>query len=64
MSLLELKHEVTRLKKHEREDLHAYLIRLRHETPEWKKATAARLRAIKRGKGVPAESLARQIGHG
>jgi hypothetical protein len=43
MSLLELKQEVSRLNKRERQELQAYLIRLRHNTPEWKKATAKRL---------------------
>jgi len=41
MSILGLKQAASRLSKREREELHAYLIRLRHTTPEWKRATAS-----------------------
>ncbi|MFT3830362.1 MAG: hypothetical protein QM691_11735 [Opitutaceae bacterium] len=43
MSILELKQAVSRLKKSERQELFAYLVRLKHETPAWKRATAKRL---------------------
>ena len=36
MSVLELKQELSRMSKRDRQELHAYLIRLKHETPEWK----------------------------
>lgn len=61
MSILELKQAASRLSKREREELHAYLIRLRHTTPEWKRATARRLRAMQAGKRVSAEELEARI---
>lgn len=54
MSLLELKQAASRLSKRDRKELHAYLIRLRHSTPEWRQATAGRIRAMKAGKRVSA----------
>ena len=44
MSILELKQAVSRLSKRERAELQAYLIRLRHNTPEWKREAAKRLK--------------------
>ena len=64
MSLLELKQAASRLSKREREELNAYLIRLRHNTPEWKRATAARIRAMQAGKRVSAEELEARIARG
>ena len=49
MSVLELKQEVSRMNKRERQELFAYLIRLKHETPEWKKAAASRVAEMKMG---------------
>ncbi len=57
MSVLELKQAASRLSKREREELHAYLIRLRHNTPEWKRKTARTIRAMQAGKRVSAEEL-------
>ena len=64
MSLLELKQAASRLTKREREELHAYLIRLRHSTPEWRQATARRVRAMKAGKRVSADELEARIARG
>ncbi|MBP6506116.1 MAG: hypothetical protein KA257_01015 [Opitutaceae bacterium] len=64
MSILELKQAASRLSKREREELHAYLIRLRHNTPEWKRATAKRIRSMQAGKRVAAEELEARIARG
>ncbi len=64
MSLLELKQEVSRLSKRDRTELHAYLLRLKHDTPEWKKATAKRLKAMEAGRFVTAEELEKRIACG
>jgi hypothetical protein len=64
MSLLELKQEVCRLGKRERQELFAYLLRLKHETPEWRRATASRIRAMKAGRRVTMEELETRIVHG
>lgn len=61
MSVLELKQEVSRMNKRERQELFAYLIRLKHETPEWKKATASRVTEMKKGRVVTAGELAARI---
>jgi len=57
MSVLQLKQEITRLDKRGREEIFAYLVRLKHETPEWKQATARRLRSMRKGKGVTMAEL-------
>lgn len=64
MSILELKQAASRLSKREREELHAYLIRLRHNTPEWKRATTKRVRAMQKGRRVSAEELEARIARG
>jgi hypothetical protein len=64
MSLLELKQAVSRLNKHERRELQAYLIRLRHNTPEWKRAAAKRIGAMQAGRRVTAEDLEARMGRG
>lgn len=64
MSLLELKQAASRLSKRDREELQAYLIRLRHNTPAWKRATAARIRAMQAGKRASAGELEARIARG
>ena len=61
MSVLELKQELSRMSKRERQQLHAYLIRLKHETAEWKKAAARRVAEMKKGRVVTAEELQARI---
>jgi len=64
MSVLELKQEVSRLNKRERQELYAYLVRLRHDTPEWKRATARRIRCMSRGRFVTAEEMEAKVARG
>jgi len=64
MSELQLKQEVSRLSKRDRRELHLYLIRLQHSTPEWKRATAKRVRDMKAGKFVTAEQLEARMARG
>ena len=61
MSVLELKQEVSRMNKRGRQELFAYLIRLKHETPEWKKTAAKRVAEMKKGRVVTAAELAARI---
>ena len=65
MSVLELKQELSRMSKRDRQQLHASLIRLKHETPEWKKAAARRVAEMKKGCVVSTAKLrgAHQRGH-
>ncbi|MEO7415352.1 MAG: hypothetical protein ABIZ81_18560 [Opitutaceae bacterium] len=57
MTMLQLKQEVSKLSRKERIELNAYLIRLRHETPEWRKTVSRRMREMDAGKKVPLEEL-------
>lgn len=61
MTLLAIKHEMKRLKPRELRELQSYLIRLRHSTPEWKRATAKKIRAIQAGRFVTAEALEKRL---
>jgi hypothetical protein len=57
VSLLELKQKVARLSQRDRRELQLYLIKLKHQTPAWRKATAKTIRAMKAGKYTPIEEL-------
>jgi hypothetical protein len=64
MTLLAIKHQMKRLKPRELRELNAYLIRLRHSTPEWRRATAKKIRAVQAGRYVTAEALEERIARG
>ncbi len=64
MSLLELKQHVSRLSQRERTELQLYLLRLKRDTPAWKKATAKKLREMKAGKVTSIEELERRYARG
>ena len=64
MSVLEVKQAISKMSKQERREIQAYLIRLRHSTPEWKRATAKRLQEMKAGKFTTAEELEARIARG
>ncbi len=61
MTLLQLKQEISRLSQRERRELNAYMIRLRHERPEWKKETSRRMREMDAGKKVSIAELERVV---
>jgi hypothetical protein len=52
MTMLELKEEVSRLSSRQRRELNAHLIRLRHQTPAWRKTISKRMREMDAGKKV------------
>ena len=60
MSILELKQQVSRLSQRERRELQAYLVRLKHDTPASKRATAKAIREMKKGKFTTLEELETQ----
>lgn len=64
MTMLELKQQVSRLSARERRELNAYLIRLRHERPEWRRMISQRMRDMDRGKKVSATQLRQQLARG
>jgi len=47
MTMLPLKREISRLTLRERRELNAYMIRLRHEWPEWNKGISRRVREVR-----------------
>ena len=61
MTLLQLKQEISRLSLRERRELNAYMIRLRHERPEWKKMISRRMRDMDAGKKVSIAELERRV---
>jgi hypothetical protein len=64
VSILELKQQVSKLSKRQRQELHAYLVRMSHETPEWKRTTARRIDAMKRNRRVSHAELAERVRRG
>lgn len=64
MTMLELKQQVSRLSARERRELNAYLIRLRHERPEWRRMISQRMRDMDRGKKISAAQLRQQLACG
>ncbi len=61
MTMLELKQQVSRLSARERRELNAYLIRLRHERPEWRRMISQRMRDMDRGKKISTAQLRQQL---
>ena len=61
MTLLQLKQEVSRLSLRERRELNAYMIRLRHERPEWKRMVSKRMREMDSGKKISIGDIERKI---
>ena len=61
MTLLAIKHQLNQLKPRDLKELQTYLVRLRHSTPEWKRATAKKIRAVQAGRFVTAEALEARI---
>ena len=64
MTVLELKRQVSLLNGRQLKELQAYIVKVRHGTPTWKKATARKLRAVEAGRFVTAEELESRIARG
>jgi hypothetical protein len=64
MTMLELKQEVSRLSPRSRRELNAYLIRLRHQTPAWRKELGRRMKNMDAGKKISLDNLAALIARG
>jgi uncharacterized membrane protein len=61
MSILELKEAASKLSQREREELYAFLVQLRHESPEWKKKAAQTRREMMAGKRVSLKAIRARI---
>lgn len=64
MSVLELKQQISKLSARERQEIQLYLLRLKRETPAWKKATARKVRDIQAGRGTSIEALETRLSRG
>jgi len=64
MTVLEIKNQISSLKPREINELHAYLARLRHTTPEWKKSTARKIRAVLAGQFIAEEQMEEHLARG
>ena len=53
----ELKQKISRLSARDRKEIQIYLLRLKRDTPAWKRATAKRIRDMQAGKQVSIEEL-------
>jgi len=61
MTMLELKEKVRKLTPRQRRELNVFMIRLRHETPEWKREISKRIKAMQAGRYVTLEELEKRI---
>jgi hypothetical protein len=64
MSVLEVKQAISKMSKQEREQVQLYLIKLRHSTPAWKRATAKTIREMQAGKFTTLEQVEARITRG
>lgn len=57
MSILQVKQTLSRMSQRERQEIQLYLLRLKRETPAWKRATAKKIREMQAGKFTTLEQL-------
>jgi hypothetical protein len=60
---LELKQRISKLSEVERREVSAFILRIKHESPAWKKETSRRMKEMDRGKKVRLTVLAKRLGH-
>ena len=60
---LDLKQRISKLSGAERREVSAFLLRVKHESPAWKKEMSRRMKEMDRGKKLRLADLARQLGH-
>lgn len=62
-ALLDLKQQLAKLSERERREISAYLMRIKRETPAWRKETARRLDEMAAGKQTSVEDLRKRLRH-
>jgi hypothetical protein len=50
MSILEIKQSISRLSQRERQEVQLYLLKLKRDTPAWRRSTAKKIREMQAGK--------------
>jgi hypothetical protein len=63
MSILQVKQSLSRMSQRERQEIQLYLLRLKRETPAWKRATAKKIREMKAGRYTTIEQLETHLKH-
>jgi len=61
MSILQVKQTLSRMSQRERQEVQLYLLRLKRDTPSWKRATAKKIRDMQAGRFTTIEELEKQI---
>jgi len=64
MSILEVKQSISRMSQRERQEIQLYLLRLKRDTPTWKRATAKKIREMQAGKFTTIEELEARLTRG
>ena len=64
MSILQVKQRISRMSQRERQEIQLYLLRLKRETPAWKRATAKKIREMQAGRVTTIEQLEARIKRG
>lgn len=57
MSILQVKQTLSRMTQRERQEVQLYLLRLKRDTPAWKRATAKKIREMQAGRFTTIEQL-------
>jgi hypothetical protein len=57
MSILQVKQTLSRMSQRERQEIQLYLLRLKRETPAWRRATAKKIREMQAGRFTTIEEL-------
>ena len=63
MAALDLKQRIVKLSESERREVSAFLLRIKHESPAWKKEMSRRMKEMDRGKKIRLADLAKRMGH-
>lgn len=57
MGILQVKQSISRMSRRERQEIQLYLLRLKRDTPAWKRATAKKIREMQSGGFTTIEQL-------
>lgn len=60
---LDLKQQLTKLSEAERREVSAYLLRIKHESPAWKREMSRRMKEMDGGKKIRLTDLTKQLGY-
>ncbi len=63
MSTLQVKQTLSRMSQRERSEIQLYLLRLKRETPAWKRATAKTIREMQAGRYTTLDQLKARLNH-